>query len=241
MNYRKLVRVVGSKKATPTPAELLNEKAVKAAADAARVPIDMISGSITPQPVVVEKVIEKEVIDQETKDILMSIQDSLSNRAESAPEWMNHTTLTDEECAEVQSFLMGIKKDYFPDMELSPTIPKMFIWNIPRPVYEVFKHMKDNGETEQLNPLFWFFMCCVDLTPEMFCEILKHALDNFTTGEYDRIKQYIDTDEEDESDEDDSDGAVDIDEYEAMEMDPNDIDIDEDIDVPPEDINDDYE
>jgi hypothetical protein len=58
----------------------------------------------------------------------------------------------------------------------------------------------------------------------VFCKILKTVLDQFTTGEYERIKFYI-GDEDDESDE----------EFDAPEMDPEDINI-FDADMPPEDI-----
>lgn len=198
MNYRRLINVGGSETATPAVVE---------------------------KPVVVEKIIEKEVIDKDTKDLLISIKDLMANRSvEEAPDWMKESTLTDDECAAVESFIMDVQKRYFPDIPLSPTLHPIFIYNIPRPVVDTAMEMYSRGELETLNPFFWFFMCCVDLTPEVFCKILKTVLDQFTTGEYERIKYYIGEDE-DESDED----------FDAPEMDPEDIDI-IDADVPPEDI-----
>jgi hypothetical protein len=198
MNYRRLINVGGSETATPAVVE---------------------------KPVVVEKIIEKEVIDKDTKDLLISIKDLMASRGEEeAPEWMKESTLTDDECAIIESFIMDVQKLYFPDIPLSPTLSRIFIYNIPRPVVDTAMEMHAKGELETLNPLFWFFMCCVDLTPEVFCKILKKVLDQFTTGEYERIKYYI-GEEDDESDE----------EFDAPEMNPEDIDI-IDADMPPEDI-----
>ena len=198
MNYRRLINVGGSEAATPAVVE---------------------------KPVVVEKIIEKEVIDKDTKDLLISIKDLMASRGEEeAPEWMKESTLTDDECAIIESFIMDVQKLYFPDIPLSPTLSRIFIYNIPRPVVDTAMEMHAKGELETLNPLFWFFMCCVDLTPEVFCKILKKVLDQFTTGEYERIKYYI-GEEDDESDE----------EFDAPEMNPEDIDI-IDADMPPEDI-----
>lgn len=198
MDYKRLIKVGGSTTATPAVVE---------------------------KPVVVEKIIEKEVIDKDTKELLISIKDLMTNRdVEEAPDWMKESTLTDEECAAVESFIMDVQKTYFPDIPLSPTLPPIFIYNIPRPVVDVAMEMYEKGEVETLNPFFWFFMCCVDLTPEIFCKILKTVLDQFTTGEYERIKYYAGDDEE-ESDE----------EFDAPEMNPEDIDIIAD-DMPAEDI-----
>lgn len=198
MNYRRLINVGGSETATPAVVE---------------------------KPVVVEKIIEKEVLDKDTKDLLISIKDLMASRGEEeAPTWMKESTLSDDECAAIESFIMDVQETYFPDIPLSPTLPRIFIYNIPRPVVDTAMAMYSKGELETLNPFFWFFMCCVDLTPEVFCKILKTVLDQFTTGEYERIKFYI-GDEEDESDE----------EFDAPEMDPEDINI-FDADVPPEDI-----
>lgn len=198
MNYRRLIKVGGSETAAPAVVE---------------------------KPVVVEKIIEKEVIDKDTKDLLISIKDLMASRGEEeAPEWMKESTLTDDECATIESFIMDVQKTYFPDIPLSPTLPLIFIYNIPRPVVDTAMEMYSKGELETLNPFFWFFMCCVDLTPEVFCKILKTVLDQFTTGEYERIKYYI-GEEDDESDE----------EFDAPEMNPEDIDI-IDADMPSEDI-----
>ena len=198
MNYRRLINVGGSETATPAVVE---------------------------KPVVVEKIIEKEVIDKDTKDLLISIKDLMASRGEEeAPAWMKESTLTDDECAAIESFIMDVQKTYFPDIPLSPTLPLIFIYNIPRPVVDTAMAMYSKGELETLNPFFWFFMCCVDLTPEVFCKILKTVLDQFTTGEYERIKYYI-GDEDEESDE----------EFDAPEMNPEDIDI-IDADMPSEDI-----
>ena len=198
MSYRRLIKVGGSETATPAVVE---------------------------KPVVVEKIIEKEVIDKDTKDLLISIKDLMASRGEEeAPAWMKESTLTDDECAAIESFIMDVQKTYFPDIPLSPTLPLIFIYNIPRPVVDTAMEMYSKGELETLNPFFWFFMCCVDLTPEVFCKILKKVLDQFTTGEYERIKYYI-GEEDDESDE----------EFDAPEMNPEDIDI-IDADMPSEDI-----
>lgn len=199
MNYRRLINVGGSETATPAVVE---------------------------KPVIVEKIIEKEVLDKDTKDLLISIKDLMTNRStEEAPAWMKESTLTDDECAAVESFIMDVQKTYFPDIPLSPILPPIFIYNIPRPVIDTAMAMCSNGELETLNPLFWLFMCCVDLTPELFCKILKTVLDQFTMGEYERIGCYI-SEEDNRSDE----------EFDAPEMDPEDIDI-IDADIPPEDIN----
>lgn len=198
MNYRRLIKVGGSETAT---------------------------SAVVEKPVVVEKIIEKEVIDKDTKDLLISIKDLMASRGEEeAPEWMKESTLTDDECATIESFIMDVQKTYFPDIPLSPTLSRIFIYNIPRPVVDTAMEMYSKGELETLNPFFWFFMCCVDLTPEVFCKILKTVLDQFTTGEYERIKYYI-GEEDDESDE----------EFDAPEMNPEDIDI-IDADMPSEDI-----
>lgn len=125
---------------------------------------------------------------------LISIEDTLSviksRETNEAPEYFDDIELSDEEIVKVRTYLLEISDKYFPDIPLSKTMKYMFIWNIPRPVYETFEYCLVYGYPDVLNPMFWLFVNCLNLTPGLFCGILKHnvsLLDEETIEMADKI------------------------------------------------------
>lgn len=131
------------------------------------------------------------------EDLTKLVKDLMANNAqqtESIPE----SSLDDSEINEVRSYILYIKQKYFPDIKFSKTMPSLFMWNIPREVYDTAAHMVIRDEPDVLNPLFWLFMYCVDLTPGLACKILKEAFGAVTKDDYERLDVIIKEEEEED-------------------------------------------
>ena len=119
-------------------------------------------------------------MDKEISDIrkaVQSINDILTGgKPVPPPEYVEKCALKDEEISKVRSYILEIWKKYFSDYTLSKDMEQMFIWNIPRSVYKTFDDCVTYMKPDTVNPLFWFFMYCIDLTPDVFCGILNRFL-----------------------------------------------------------------
>lgn len=140
-----------------------------------------------------KEVINQPPTDTKTEKILKdisenmkSIRDFMSNNVPQT-EVVPESTLDDSEINEVRSYILYIKQKYFPDIKFSKTMPSLFMWNIPREVYETSAYLAVRDEPDVLNPLFWLFMYCVDLTPGLACKILKEAFGYVTKDDYERL------------------------------------------------------
>jgi hypothetical protein len=129
----------------------------------------------------VDNVLEVKVNEIECiKNRLLSLEDLLKAREVEPPDYFENVSLTDDEISKVRTYLLYVWKTYFPDIPLSKTMRQQFIWNIPRPVYETFDYCQMSMYPDILNPMFWMFMNCVDLQPDVICSILTRSFDIIT-------------------------------------------------------------
>lgn len=186
---------------------------------------------------------------QTMNDQLVSIAELIVESVpEEAPEWVKNTQLNENEIGVVKDFILDLKDELFPDMKLEKTVPPIFLYNIPRSVFNTALHMGDRYENKVMNPLFWIFMCCVNLDMETYAKIMTTAINNLTRVDMSILENLAKTAEEDEEDETVSpipsdmyedkdvekpDEVIDIKpvtedttEFEAEEADPENIEID---------------
>lgn len=78
------------------------------------------------------------------------------------PEDIERTSLNDDETNEVLTYLLYLQEEYFRDIPLKDVLNKKFIWNIPKDVYEAYSASKIREEPDVLNPLFYFYIFCME-------------------------------------------------------------------------------
>lgn len=78
------------------------------------------------------------------------------------PEDIEKTSLNDDETNEVLTYLLYLQEEYFRDIPLKDVLNKKFIWNIPKDVYEAYSASKIREEPDVLNPLFYFYIFCME-------------------------------------------------------------------------------
>lgn len=143
----------------------------------------------------------KKIISEDVSSIIRDELSSWLNKIpEAAPIGLEDTVLDDEEIGDITTIILEYKNKYFPDLVMSDIISKMFLWNIPRSVYDTARYMYERDESDYLNPLFWFVAFCVDLTPSKFCRVFLQAIDNLTEFDHTRatdiMHEEYETDEE---------------------------------------------
>lgn len=117
------------------------------------------------------------------KAILEEMKNIAKNTQQQIPKEFESTELDDDQAAEVLSTLLRYQKDYFSMVPLREDMIKSFIYNIPKEVYA--SHAKREGYMmpDCLDPLFWFYVCCVDEPLYSIGTFLRIALENIRTNE----------------------------------------------------------
>lgn len=141
-----------------------------------------------------------EAILEEMKNIAKSSQQQIPKELES-------TELNDDQAADVLSTLLRYQKEYFPLIPLREDMIKSFIYNIPKEVYDSHTKRELYMMPDCLDPLFWFYICCVDEPLYSIGTFLRIALELIRTNEsweseINRLdKDYIDDLNDNESEE----------------------------------------
>lgn len=150
---------------------------------------------IIPTPVVVENAANKEDVNS-----IMSLLTSIKEQIKT-PEGCEEpsTLLTEAEVENVLDILITLQDQIFFMTPLSPELVKAFVWNIPRGMYELAMRNYANNDIPALNPLYWFYMFCIDtsdLLPEelkmTYAHVVATSIGSVTDEDFDKITELAD-------------------------------------------------
>lgn len=150
---------------------------------------------IIPTPVVVENAANKEDVNS-IMSLLASIKEQIKT-----PEGCEEasTLLTETEVENVLDILITLQDQIFFMTPLSPELVKAFVWNIPRGMYELAMRNYANNDIPALNPLYWFYMFCIDtsdLLPEelkmTYAHVVATSIGSVTDEDFDKITELAD-------------------------------------------------
>lgn len=149
---------------------------------------------VTPTPVV------ENAADKEDVNSIMSLLTSIKEQIKT-PEGCEEpsTLLTEAEVENVLDILITLQDQIFFMTPLSPELVKAFVWNIPRGMYELAMRNYANNDIPALNPLYWFYMFCIDtsdLLPEelkmTYAHVVATSIGSVTDEDFDKITELAD-------------------------------------------------
>ena len=225
MKYTELLskeHFVGAKTSAPT----IDEQVATAIKDATRAAIQEIVPP--PQPAVVDEnalgklindAIEKHIpaipenppINNDINDKinqLMQCMKELAEKDNSAPPDFDSYSLNDDQITFILSLLLKYQDKYFKDIPLAKALKQNFMWNIPLEVYDAAVAAETYEYPDVLNPIFWFYIMCVEVPHDMIGMFVLKAINSLHDEDYDCIDNHANeyrrlylTPEEDEEDE----------------------------------------
>ena len=107
---------------------------------------------------------------------MMAIMKELAEKDNSAPANFDSYALNDDEIAQVLTWLLNYQEKYFPSTPLSETLHQDFMWNIPKEIYDAAYAAEMYGYPDVLNPIFWFYMFCLENPHDMIGEFIINAI-----------------------------------------------------------------
>lgn len=107
---------------------------------------------------------------------MMQIMKELSEKDNSAPANFDSYSLNDDEITQVLTWLLNYQEKYFPNTPLSETLHQDFMWNIPKEIYDAAYTAEMYGYPDVLNPIFWFYMFCMENPHDMIGEFIINAV-----------------------------------------------------------------
>lgn len=152
-----------------------------------------------PVPTVSVPVVEN-AADKEDVNSIMSLLTSIKEQIKT-PEGCEEpsTLLTEAEVENVLDILITLQDQIFFMTPLSPELVKAFVWNIPRGMYELAMRNYANNDIPALNPLYWFYMFCIDtsdLLPEelkmTYAHVVATSIGSVTDEDFDKITELAD-------------------------------------------------
>lgn len=129
----------------------------------------------------------------------------------SAPSDIENTSLDDSQISMLTSMLLEYKEKYFSDIPLMDELQKSFAWNIPKDVFKVAERVWTLGEPDCLNPIYWFYMFCIDPCVESIAKFILIAYNAMKDDDFDKVESLADDYDEmmnDESVNDDNDDDI---------------------------------
>lgn len=225
MKYTELLskeHFVGAKTSAPT----IDEQVATVIKDATRAAIQEIVPP--PQPAVVDEnalgklindAIEKHIpvipenppINNDINDKinqLMQCMKELAEKDNSAPPDFDSYSLNDDQITFILSLLLKYQDKYFKDIPLAKALKQNFMWNIPLEVYDAAVAAETYEYPDVLNPIFWFYIMCVEVPHDMIGMFVLKAINSLHDEDYDCIDNHANeyrrlylTPEEDEEDE----------------------------------------
>lgn len=106
----------------------------------------------------------KQIIDNTANEEILGLLREMRDKIEQ-PVGLTEkpTILNEEEVNNVLQILLQLQDNVFKNTPISQTLVKQFVWNIPREIYELsMKNYQDNS-APCMNPLYWFYVFCIDL------------------------------------------------------------------------------
>jgi hypothetical protein len=195
-----------------------------------------------PQEVVKYVALENTEVTQGIKQILEYMED-INNKTVEPPVGFDKNQLNDNtQINDILNTLVDYQKQYFPNTPITKKLTELFLWNIPKKVYNAHQRVKALDEPDVLDPIFWLFCVFLDEPYDAMSTWVTQAYDSFTPEALNRIDQlnliYEKSKEPDDEIEDMSNVEVHVDESGNNSTGINEEDIEEAEDVYPEESDD---
>lgn len=113
-------------------------------------------------------------------NMMMQLMKELAEKDNSAPANFDSYALSDGEISQVLTWLLNFQEKYFPNTPLSDTLHQDFMWNIPKEVYRAAYDAEVLGYPDALNPIYWFYMFCLDCPHDMIGEFVMNAINGIS-------------------------------------------------------------
>ena len=140
------------------------------------------------------------VTKQNTRKLLKYMVDCLKGELAE-----NETMLSEDEATEIMIYMKHLEEDVFPDIPIKETLPKLFVWNIPRELYDGMVDAINNNVPDILNPIVPLYLSLTDYPDrsigQFYLDIdknLRFDHENDIRQSADEYKQWISEDEETE-------------------------------------------
>lgn len=176
MKYWELIKVSGKTSTlTSTPNDVTNnEKENNREAD------KLITDFIT----------ESRKRDSEINDSISDIRaflEELKTKNCEPPKGFEDTALNNDEITDVLNMFCEFYDRYFTDTPLADELSRIFVYNIPKPVYKAARYMHDHMEPDCLNPIYWFI--CMNLADPVYMmpHFITEAVNAISEKDFDRI------------------------------------------------------
>lgn len=112
-----------------------------------------------------------------------------------APESIEHSQMNDNQAGEIMSTLLKYQDEYFSEVPLSKDLIQPFVWNLPPEVYNAHIDAKDLEYPVVMDPLFWFYIFCMNNPKEAMAKFITlafNALDNEDAGKIEEMADEYD-------------------------------------------------
>ena len=112
-----------------------------------------------------------------------------------APDSIEHSQMDDNQAGEIMSTLLKYQDEYFSDVPLSKDLIQHFVWNLPPEVYNAHIDAKDLEYPVVMDPLFWFYIFCMNNPKEAMAKFITlafNALDDEDAGKIEEMADEYD-------------------------------------------------
>ena len=131
-------------------------------------------------------------LDSRLDEIMEFIKNGNPNNA---PESIEHSQMDDNQAGEIMSTLLKYQDEYFSEVPLSKDLIQPFVWNLPPEVYNAHIDAKDLEYPVVMDPLFWFYIFCMNNPKEAMAKFITlafNALDNADAATIEEIADEYD-------------------------------------------------
>lgn len=138
------------------------------------------------------------VTKQNTRKLLKYLVDCLKGELTE-----NETMLSEDEATDVMMYMKHLEDEVFPDIPIRDELPKLFVWNIPRDLYDSMVNAINNNVPDILNPIVPLYLSLTDYPDrsigQFYLDIdknLRFDHENDIRQSADEYKQWISEDDE---------------------------------------------
>ena len=131
-------------------------------------------------------------LDSRLDEIVEFIKNGNPNNA---PDSIEHSQMNDNQAGEIMSTLLKYQDEYFSEVPLSKDLIQPFVWNLPPEVYNAHIDAKDLEYPVVMDPLFWFYIFCMNNPKEAMAKFITlafNALDNEDAGKIEEMADEYD-------------------------------------------------
>lgn len=138
------------------------------------------------------------VTKQNTRKLLKYMVDCLKGELSES-----ETMLSEDEATDIMMYMKHLEDEVFPDIPIREELPKLFVWNIPRELYDGMVEAINNNVPDILNPIVPLYLSLTDYPDrsigQFYLDIdknLRFDHENDIRQSADEYKKWIFEDEE---------------------------------------------